>query len=72
LPAALLAVVALGFFANMTFINLSRTVLITIPVIVAIDSFTYCRGVAWSVRSAYWPYWAPLPGPHRRSRVRRQ
>lgn len=36
LPAALLAVVALGFFANMTFINLSRTVLITIPVIVAI------------------------------------
>lgn len=36
LPAALLVVVALGFFVNMTFINLSRTVLITIPVIVAI------------------------------------
>lgn len=36
LPATLLAVVALGFFANMIFINLSRTVLITVPVIIAI------------------------------------
>ena len=36
LPAGLLVVSALGFFANMTFINLSRTVLITVPVIVAI------------------------------------
>ena len=51
LPAALLVVVALGFFANMTFINLSRTVLITIPVIVAIV-FSSPPVVAWRNRCA--------------------
>lgn len=35
-PAGLLAAVSLAFVANMAFVNLSRTVLITLPVIVAI------------------------------------
>lgn len=35
--ATLLVVVALGFFANLIFINLSRTVLVTVPVIIAIS-----------------------------------
>ena len=36
LEAGLLIIVALGFIANMAFVNLSRTVLVTLPVIVAI------------------------------------
>jgi O-antigen ligase len=36
LPAGLLAVVALGFIANMAFVNVSRTALITIPVMIGI------------------------------------
>jgi O-antigen ligase len=36
LEAGLLAIVALGFIANMAFVNLSRTVLVTLPVILVI------------------------------------
>lgn len=35
-PAGLLVAVSLAFVANMSFVNLSRTVLITVPIIVAI------------------------------------
>jgi hypothetical protein len=42
-PAALLGAIALGFLANMTFVVVSRTALVTIPIMLAVFAVVHLR-----------------------------
>ena len=80
LAAGLLALFALGFAANMVFINLSRTVLITVPIIVgivvlhlaswrhvigALGALAILGGLSWSVSPVLRVKTASLFPPYR-------
>ena len=68
--ALLLGAIALGFFVNMAFVVVSRTALVTMPIMLAVFALLHLRWrtslIILCAAGRHWPAWLWQTSPHLR------